>query len=88
VTAGDSQPEAAEIEASLQRFLAEVLRLRIAPVELGLELVSGGHLDSMDLVRVASHLERLLGIEIPDDDVDDEHLGSLARMLAYVEARR
>ena len=79
------EPEA--IEADLQRFLGEVLRLEIAPVDRDLELVSDGHIDSMDLVRLAGHLEELLGIEIPDDDVGDEHFGSIARMLAYAQRR-
>ncbi len=76
-----------QIEASLQRFLADVLRLEIAPVDRDLELVSDGHIDSMDLVRLAGHLEALLGIEISDDDIGDLHFGSIARMLAYAESR-
>ena len=77
----------AAIEASLQRFLSDVLRLEIAPVDRDLELVSDGHIDSMDLVRLAGHLEELLDVEIPDDDVDDLHFGSIGRMLAYAQGR-
>lgn len=75
------------LEADLQDFLAEVLRVRIAPVARDLELVSSGHLDSMDLVRIAAHLEEVLGVEIPDDDISDDNLGSIARMIAYAERR-
>jgi acyl carrier protein len=79
--------DAAALEADLQDFLADVLRVRIAPVARELELVSGGHLDSMDLVRIAAHLEEVLGVEIPDDDISDDNLGSIARMIAYAERR-
>ena len=53
-----------------------------------LELVSDGHIDSMDLVRLAGHLEDFLGLEIPDDDIADGHFGSIARILAYVKRRQ
>jgi acyl carrier protein len=79
--------ESSDLEADLQSFLAETLRLRIAPVDRDLELVSSGHLDSMDLVRIAAHLEDVLGVEIPDDDINGEKLGSISRMLAYAEGR-
>jgi acyl carrier protein len=79
--------QAPALEADLQTFLADVLRVRAAPVERDLELVSNGHLDSMDLVRIAAHLEEVLGVAIPDDDITDENLGSISRMLAYAERR-
>lgn len=79
--------DAPALEADIQTFLADVLRVRIAPVEPDLELVSNGHLDSMDLVRLAAHLEEVLGVAISDDDITDENLGSISRMLAYAERR-
>lgn len=77
----------AALEASLQRFLSDVLRLPAAPVARDVELVEDGHVDSMDLVRLAAHLEQELGIEIPDDDVADENFGSIGRILAYAARR-
>jgi acyl carrier protein len=80
--------EASALEASIQKFLADQVRLDIAPVALDLELVSDGYIDSMDLVRIAGHLEDVLDLEIPDDDVNDAQLGSLARILAYAKRRQ
>ncbi len=80
--------ESSALEASIQKFLAEVIRLDIAPVALDLELVSDGYIDSMDLVRIAAHLEDVLDLEIPDDDVNDDHFGSVARILVYVKRRQ
>lgn len=79
--------EASALEESIQKFLADVIRLDIAPVARDLELVSDGHLDSMDLVRIAGHLEDLLDLEIPDDDVNAEQLGSVDRIFAYLKRR-
>jgi acyl carrier protein len=75
------------VEASILTFLSEVLRLKLTPVDPELELVSGGHIDSMDLVRLAAHLEEILDVEIPDDDIHDDNLGSVRRMLEYAERR-
>ena len=42
----------------------------------------------MDLVRIAAHLEELLDLEIPDEDIHDDHFGSTGRILTYVARRR
>ena len=73
--------DASALGASIQKFLADEVRPDIAPVAVDLELGSEGYIDSMDLVRIAGHLEDVLDLEIPDDDVNDGQLGSLARML-------
>ncbi|MEE2674752.1 MAG: acyl carrier protein [Myxococcota bacterium] len=78
----------AAIEASLLAFFSDVLRLDVAPIGRDLELLSGGYVDSMDLVRIAAHLEQLIDLEIPDEDIHDDHFGSTGRILAYVASRR
>ena len=78
----------AAIEASLLAFFSDVLRLEVSPIGRDLELLSNGHIDSMDLVRIAGHLEQLLGFEIPDEDIRDEHFESTGSILAYVARRR
>jgi len=78
----------ATIEASLLGFFSDVLRLDVAPIGRDLELLSGGYVDSMDLVRIAAHLEQLIDLEIPDEDIHDDHFGSTGRILAYVARRR
>jgi len=80
--------EEAALEASLQRFFADVLRLESVPVGRDETLLSDGIIDSMDLVRIAAHLGELLGLEIPDEDIHDDHFGSLGRILDYVARRR
>jgi acyl carrier protein len=77
--------DAAALEESIQRFLAEDLRVPEAPVTRDCELVKSGMIDSMDLVQLATHLERATGISVPDADIHDEHFGSIERILAYAE---
>ena len=76
--------DADALEQSIQSFLAEELRVDGAPVARDCELLGTGLLDSMDLVRLATHLEHELGVSIPDADIHAENFGSVARVLAYV----
>ena len=78
--------DADALEAEIRRYLSEELGLRDAPVDRDVELVANGLIDSMDLVRLATHIERLLGISISDEDITPERFGSIARILAYVES--
>ncbi len=78
-------PEA--LEARVGAFLSEQLNLRDAPIERDTELITTGLLDSMDVVRLVAHLERTLGITIPDGDIDVDHFDSIAKISSYVEAR-
>jgi acyl carrier protein/D-alanine--poly(phosphoribitol) ligase subunit 2 len=77
----------ADVEASVRSFLARETRLPAASIGPDTALVSSGLLDSVGLVRLATLLERRLGIRIPDRDVTVEHFDTLGRMAAYVERR-
>ncbi len=75
------------LEARVRAFLSKQLNLRDAPIERDTELVTTGLLDSMDVVRLVAHLERTLGITIPDGDIDVDHFDSIAKISSYLEAR-
>ncbi len=77
--------DAAAIEASIRVFLADELRIDLAPLDRDSELVSTGIVDSMDLVRLATHLERCFDVTIPDAEIDVGRFGTIARIVAYVE---
>ncbi len=53
-----------------------------APIETG-----GLDLDSMDRVLLAMKCEEEFGIEIPDDDVDKNALGTFGGLVAYVQGK-
>ena len=73
------------VEAVIRAFLADELRLDIGSLDRDSELVSTGIVDSMDLVRLATHLERRFDVSIPDAEIDVERFGTIARIVAYVE---
>ena len=64
-------------------------QFRIDEAELGWDalLVRTGLLDSLSLVQLAGHLEGTFGIEIPDQDVDADHLDSIGMIVEYVQQR-
>ena len=79
-----------DIEALQQeicQFLRNTLNMQDLDVGPETELVTTGLLDSMDVVRLVAHLERTLGITIPDGDIDVDHFDSIAKISSYLEAR-
>ena len=75
-----------ELEARILSFLRQELGIRQA-VERDTELVSSGLVDSADLVRLATHLERTLDLSIPDHEIDADNFDSVATILEYVERK-
>jgi acyl carrier protein len=75
-----------EIQSRILAFLGG--DLRIAGIDVESRLVSTGVLDSSDLVRLASFLERSFEIEIPDQDVSADRFDTVAMAIEYVLARR
>ena len=51
------------------------------------DLLLSGLLDSLNVVRLAIHLETVCSITIPPEDVVLEHFGTLEQIAAYVAAR-
>ena len=76
-------------DEALERELRAWLDAKLGVRDVGRdeELVSSGLVDSGDLVRLATWLEGVADIEIPDVDIDAEHLDSIAMIVAYVGER-
>ena len=75
-----------ELEARILSFLRQELGIREA-VERDTELVSTGLVDSADLVRLATHLERTLDLSISDHEINADNFDSVAMILEYVERK-
>jgi acyl carrier protein len=75
------------LERRIRAFLSDELGIE---GELGRddELLSTGLVDSADLMRLANYLEKQVEIEIPDRDINAVHFDSIAKIVAYAEARR
>ena len=78
--------DADQIASELRAFLRDVLGVS-QELSADTDLVTTGLIDSADLVRVATWLERQLGIEVPDADIDVDHFDSIERIVAYARAR-
>jgi acyl carrier protein len=76
-------PEA--LEKQIFSYLEE--KLGIVGVGRDEPLVSNGLLDSGNLVRVATQVERLAGITIPDQDINAECFDSVAMIVAYAASK-
>ena len=76
-----------DLEASILAFLRDELRIDTSDIKPDTGLVSGGVVDSTDLVRLASRLERNLGIEIPDQDIKADNLDSIEMIINYVSGK-
>ena len=77
--------EAEALEREIRAFLEE--KLGISGMDRDEELVSSGLVDSGSLVRLATQVERIAGIEIPDRDIDADHFDSLAMIVDYAVSK-
>jgi acyl carrier protein len=80
-------PDLASLEASIRRFLTEVLGIAMSGVGRDASLVRSGLVDSVGMVRLAAFLEAELDLTIPDRDVTADHFDSLAAIDAYARRR-
>ncbi|MFQ5513659.1 MAG: acyl carrier protein [Myxococcota bacterium] len=79
--------DAETVERQILAFLRERVEEDQETIRRDTALVSSGLIDSMDTVRLATHLERTLRLKIPDEDISVENFDSIARILSYVEGR-
>ncbi len=79
--------DAGELESKIFEYLQQKLRLS-ADLTRETELISSGLIDSGNLVRLATHVERLTGVSIPDRDIDADHFDSVAIIVAYVQGKQ
>ena len=70
------------LERKLIAFLTDDLQISEAEFTRDSPLVSTGLIDSMNLVRLATFLERDSGVVIPNADINADKLDSIARILA------
>ena len=79
--------ESDELEEAIFSFLRKRLSLGADDLDRASPLVSSGLVDSGNLVRLATHLERITGISIPDRDIDADHFDTVATILTYVQSK-
>jgi acyl carrier protein len=80
-------PLTSQIKAAIIRCL----RMPLAPEEIGddMPLFDGGlGLDSIDALEIVLELQRSFGVEITDDEVGRQVLGSVRAIASFIESSR
>lgn len=67
-----------------QNFLYASPDVQVADAEL---LLEAGIVDSMGVIEMLEYLQHEFGVSVPDEDVTEENLGSMAAIAAYVVAK-
>jgi acyl carrier protein len=75
-------------ETQIIDFVRGELGVDVPELDADTALVTTGLVDSVGLVRIATFIENLLAIRIPDRDIQAENFETVRRMEAYVQKRR
>ncbi len=78
-----------QVIEAVRGFLSEKLRIPDAQsIAADLPLLQKGVIDSLELLQVATFLEKTFEIPVDDTDVVPSNFRSLATMAAFVERKR
>jgi len=78
--------------ASTMDFLRSYIREELLndediQIENDQDLLMSGLLDSMNVVRLASHIESEFGFNIPPDDMVIDYFGTVSQISSYIQSR-
>lgn len=79
-----------DVTTKLRKFIAENFLYMRPDFELSDDdsLLETGIVDSMGVMEVLAFLDEEFGVEVPDDDVTEENLGTVSSIVEYVARRR
>jgi acyl carrier protein len=78
-------PRGSVIEQRIARFIDEQLTPDDTPVDGDENLLTGGRLDSVGIMRLIAHLESTLRVAIPPSDLIPQNFRTVRIMAAYLE---
>jgi acyl carrier protein len=76
-----------QLEAAIFELLRNKLGVDDPDLTRDSELISSGLVDSGNLVRLATQLERITDVSIPDRDIDVDHFDSVAMIVDYLQGK-
>jgi len=78
------------VRAELRAFVEDSFLYLRPDLQLGDEdpLLELGVVDSLGFVEIVEEVQRRYGVSVRDTDITEENFGSIARIAAFVEARR
>ena len=79
-----------EIEARIREFVTSNFGFRgaTANMDANTDLLANGILDSTGALEVVAFIENDLGVKVDDEEMIPENLGSIARMIAFVDRKQ
>lgn len=80
----------ADVIQQTREFIAENFLYTRPDYELGdsVPLLGGGIIDSMGVMELVQFIGDTFGIEVGDDEITEDHLGSLDRIAQFVSRKR
>jgi acyl carrier protein len=78
----------AEIEGRVREVILSSFLPEAAPGALSNTDDLLALLDSLQVLRLVQHLEALYGVQVTDDELTAENLGSVEKMAAFVARKR
>jgi acyl carrier protein len=86
----DAQVADEGLRAEVRAFLRQDFLYMHPDLELGDDdqLMELGLLDSLAFVELVDQLEQRYGIAVRDDEITEEHLGSVSALARFIAARR
>jgi len=83
----DRSHGAERVEGPVLRFLQDALLLDLATIDVETDLFDRELIDSFGYVALVAFLEREFAIHIPDEELANVRLRSVASIVAFIEAR-
>lgn len=75
-------------EQKLRAFVAEIALLEEGEIGQDTPLISGGHIDSMNLLQIVNYVEEQNGISVLRNQLTLDNWDTTARIAAYIQARK
>jgi acyl carrier protein len=63
----------------------EIMRNKNAKLDENEDLLSAGILDSLAILQLVAHIEKTMGIQVPDEDVVYDNFQSINALLTYLQ---
>ena len=80
-------PSEAEIRAKVRQYITSNFYTGAMEIDDDTALVATGAIDSTGVFELIDFLEKCFGIQVPDEDLMPDNLGSIERICLYVVRR-
>lgn len=76
-----------QIETISNFIITEIIKDPTVELTQESDLLIGGYLDSVSVIRLVAHLEDIYSVKIPPEDILIENFGSIESISTYLTSR-